>query len=428
LETLIKQNDITDYRIRIKDLMLLERVVKKINSILDKKELLKQIVEDVSKTLGFTRCAVLFYDDIMDILQVEALYGWENTQIKEGTQLYRNKGIVWKAVREKRMIYFPDVLNHPDEIPCDFTSRSHIDMPLFNHGKLIGLLNVQHRVPGAFGKPHFRLLNMLASHITIALENSRLYEKEKKIKEAILRDLREAQDIQKSLFPKDPLTRLKISISGMCEPCFEVGGDWYDYIELPSGKIGVVLADVAGKGLSAALLMSSARTIIRMIALREESPVNVLKEVNKILSADMPSSKFITLVYAVIDLETREITIANAGHHYPAIYSNETVSYLVTDAGLPLGIKTFSSIDFSYKEQRFTMKAGDKVFLYSDGVVEAMNSKKEMFGDERLTLSLKKSGSDVYTLYNDIKNFVKETLPSDDLTIVMIEATKITLT
>jgi sigma-B regulation protein RsbU (phosphoserine phosphatase) len=411
-----KSNNQSDI-IQIKDFMPVQRVVRKINSILDTKELLKQIVEDVSQTLGFTRCAIMLYDEIQDTLDIAALTGWEDKSFEVGYKISSDSGIIWKAFTENRVVYYQDVIDLPVEELCDFTSRSHVDIPLVQHGKLIGLLNAQHWETDAFSKHDLRILKMLASHIAIALENSRLFELERKEKESMLRELKEASDIQSRLFPKNAPETPNFNIEGMCEPCLEVGGDWFDYIQLPSGKIGVVLADVAGKGLGASLLMSSARTIIRMVTMQEKSPAEVLRKVNEILTGDIPPARFITMVYAVIDPETQKITVANAGHHYPVIYSDKTAEYLIMEAGLPLGIKTHY-----YREYNFTLHPGNKLFLYSDGVPEAMNSKKEFFGEKRLASSLKKQDANVKSLFNDVKNFVGETNLSDDLTIVMIES------
>jgi len=413
-----KRNYSKEDLFQIKDFILVQRVVRKINSILDTKELLKQIVEDVSETLGFARCAIMLHDEQSKTLDIAALTGWEDDRFQVGYKIPFGFGIIWKAFNEGKVIYYPDVIDLPPNELCDFTSKSHIDIPLVQHGKLIGLLNAQHWEVDAFSKHDIRILKMLASHISIALQNSRLFELERKEKESMLRELREASDIQTRLFPKNAPPITNFEISGMCEPCKEVGGDWFDYIQLPSGKIGVVLADVAGKGLAASLLMSSARTIMRMIAIQEESPAKVFRKVNSILTDDIPPARFITMVYAVIDPETREVTIANAGHHYPALLSNHKTNYLVLEAGLPLGIR-----EHIYKEYNFTMESSDKLFLYSDGVPEAMDSAKEMFGNDRLVDTLKIPDANISTLYNEVKNFVGGIPLSDDLTIVMIEST-----
>ena len=399
-----------------KDFLLLQRVVKKVNSILDKGELLKQIVLDVSKTLGFTRCAVLLYHEDVDQLEIAALTGWEDDNFYPGYRLNRNEGIVWKAVREQRIVYIPDVLDFPDEMPCAFTSRSHIDIPLYHHNKFVGILNAQNTRINAFSKHDLRLLKTLASHISIAIENSRLFGIEKKEKELMQSELKEAKEIQSRLFPKKSPVVLNFRIRGMCEPTYEVGGDWYDYIELPSGKTGVVLADVAGKGLSAAFLMSSARTIFRVIAATEESPSNVLKKVNEYLIQDLPSTRFITMIYLIINPGTGSIVMSNAGHMWPIHKSGKFVNQVKYDTGFPLGIQKDD-----YRDYNITMNPGDKLFLYSDGVSEAINTDEKFFDEEKIYTSLQKDEADLNTLFGDLKTFAGRAKQNDDITIVEIE-------
>ena len=156
---------------------------------------------------------------------------------------------------------------------------------------------------------------------------------------------------------------------------------------------------------------------MRMIATQEESPAKVLQKVNNILAADMPAAKFITLVYVVVDPKSNSMTIANAGHLNPVLSSKNESRFLVTERGLPLGIK-----DYPYKENKILLNKGDKLYLYSDGVSEAMNAKREMFEDKRIIESLGKPNANYKTLYLDVKNFIGENPPNDDLTIVMIES------
>ena len=400
-----KENDF-----EISDFMLIQRVIKKINSILNLNELLAQIIEDASKTLGFTKCGVLLYDEIANHLELVAVTGWEDKSIQVGDKLIPGQGIVWRAFLKNKIIYYPD------ELPCDFKSQSHVDIPLLSKGKVFGILNAQHNKKDGFSEHDIKVLKTLAEHVSIAIQNALLYEEEKKEKEIILQDIKEASIIQKNLFPKQSPIVKNFNFAGMCEPCLEVGGDWFDYIELPSSRIGVVLADVSGKGLAASLLMASARTIIRMIAVQEESPAKVLTKVNEILTADLPSSRFITLVYVVIDPVSKTVTMANAGHQHPVLCADNKVENIMMESGLPLGIKIFD-----YKEYSCQMNSGDRIFLYSDGVTEAMDVNKNMFGEERIIQSLKNPNSNVESLYKDVKSFVRNIPLSDDLTIVMIE-------
>ncbi len=402
---------------QIKDFMLVQRVIKRINSILELESLLEQIIADASSTLGFTKCGVLLYDESTEQLQLAAVTGWENKMHKVGDRFDLGEGIVWRAFIAKKIMYYPDINDYPEEIHCDFTSQSHIDIPLISKGNVIGILNAQHKDKDGFSRHNIRILKTLAAHLSIAIRNARLFEKEKQEKEIILKELKEAQQIQTRFFPKVAPEISNFRLTGMCEPCYEVGGDWYDYIKLPSGKIGVVLADVSGKGLSAAFLMSSARTIIRMLGVEEESPAELLKKVNRILVSDLPNARFITLVYAIIDSHTRSVILASAGHTPPVLSSRKEVSFLNINSGLPLGIQ-----EFNYTETTISMKKGEKLFLYSDGVTEAMNSKNELFDDHRLISCIGNQEADINTIYKDVKKFISDNKQSDDLTIVMIES------
>lgn len=405
-----------DNLLEAKDFMLLQRVVRKINSKLDKGELLRQIVQDVSKTLGFTRCAVLLYHEDTDQLEIAALTGWDDDNFHPGHRLNRNEGIVWKAVREQRIVYIPDVLDFPDELPCVFNSRSHMDIPLYHHNKFIGILNAQNTKINAFSKHDLRLLKTLGSHISIAIENSRLFEIERKEKEIMQNELKEAKGIQSRLFPKKSPIVPNFRIKGMCEPSYEVGGDWYDYIELPSGKIGVVLADVAGKGLPAAFLMSSARTVFRVIASTEESPSMVLKKVNEYLIEDLPSTRFITMIYLILDPESGKIVMSNAGHMWPVHKSQNSINQVQYDTGFPLGIQKDA-----YKDYEILMMPGEKLILYSDGVSEAVNSQEQFFDESLIYASLQKEKGGLDTIYKDLKSFVGNAQQNDDITLVEIE-------
>lgn len=419
IKTKMTQGNIysTEDLFQIKDFMLVQRVIKRINSILDLNKLLAQIIKDASLTLGFTKCGVLLYDENNDQLQLAAVTGWEDKLHKVGDCFDFGVGIVWRAFIAKKVMYYPDINEYPEEIHCDFTSQSHIDIPLISNGKVIGILNAQHNEKSGFSRHSIRVLKTLAAHLSVAIRNAKLFEKEKHEKDSILRELKEAQNIQSRLFPNSAPVIPNFKVSGMCEPCFEVGGDWFDYIELPSGKVGVVLADVAGKGLSAAFLMSSARTVIRLLGREEPSPAKLLSKVNSILTAELPDSRFITLIYAVIDPLNRVITLASTGHTTPILVFDQDARYLNINSGLPLGIK-----EFQYSESSYEMKKGERLFLYSDGVTEAMNSQKQLFDDTRLIVGVNKSGSNINSLYEDVKKFTCGNKQSDDVTIVMIES------
>ena len=233
----------------------------------------------------------------------------------------------------------------------------------------------------------------------------------------MISELNEARSVQLSLFPAWTPDTSGFEISGLCIPCREVGGDWFDYIPLPDGKLGLVLGDVSGKGTGAALLMASARSIIRMFAEQGLPPAEVLLNVNRILVTDLPRTRFVTMIYAIIDPASKIIVFSNAGHLPPLFADSNGLRFLESDSGLPLGIQ-----DGSFAEQRVQMSSGSRLLLYSDGITEAMNSVSEEYGDERLKEHMTNPAASIQSLLDSVNVFLNGSPASDDMTVVMIKS------
>jgi sigma-B regulation protein RsbU (phosphoserine phosphatase) len=261
------------------------------------------------------------------------------------------------------------------------------------------------------------LLEALAGHVATAIENARLFGNERKEKDRMISELNEARSVQLSLFPAWTPDIPGFEITGLCIPCREVGGDWFDYILLPDGRLGLVLGDVSGKGTGAALLMASARSIIRMFAERGLPPGEVLLNVNRILVADLPRTRFVTMIYAIIDPASKSILFANAGHLPPIFNDSNGLRFLDSDSGLPLGIQ-----EGTFAEQRVEMSSGSCLLLYSDGITEAMNSVSEEYGEERLKEHMTNPVASIQSLLESVNVFLNGFPASDDMTVVMIKS------
>jgi len=409
-------NDL-DHVLRIEELYLLQRVAQKINSILDLDALLAQIVEDVAGTFGYTRLAVLLKDENTDELVIAA--GWTGELCLKGTRykIGENDGMSGHAAATGETFYSADVKKVPFYIAGEEDTRSEIDIPLKIRGDLIGIFNIQQTCVNGFTPERIRLLEALAGHVATAIANARLYQRERDERDRMSKELDEARAIQSGLFPGDCPNVEGFEITGICVPCREVGGDWFDYIRLDGGRLGIVLGDVSGKGMGAAFLMSSARSVLRMQALRGLSPGQVLSEVNKILITDFPSARFVTLIYAVIDPAERKLTFANAGHVYPLIASSDEAKFLETESGLPLGI-----MESEYSECEIDMRAGNRLFLYTDGITEALNPSGDEYGDARILAHAGKPDASVSTLYSDVARFSAGAAVADDITVVMVSS------
>jgi len=401
----------------IQELFLLQRVAQRINSTLDMDVLLEEIVNDVAQTFGCSRSAVLLKDDKTNELIIVAVRGWTiNYHLKGERFKIGEFGMVGHVGATGETYYAPDVtVDHYYQVSEDLT-RSEVDIPLKSHGQLIGVFNAQHNEFNGFSPARIQLLEALAGHIATAIENARMFQRERMEKDRMIKELSEAQRIQLSLFPSQSPEIPRFAVNGLCLPCQEVGGDWYDYIPLQDGRLAVVLADVSGKGMGAALLMSSTRTVLRLVAESGLPPAEVLSRVNRVLLKDFPTAKFVTMVYAILDPKSGSIAFASAGHLHPLFVDGRGAHFLETDAGLPLGIR-----EGSFSERTVEMTAGSRLVFYSDGVTEAMNSSFEQYGATRLRDHVANPSASVQSLLNDVRTFTGGYSASDDVTVVMVQ-------
>lgn len=401
----------------IQELFLLQRVAQRINSTLDMDVLLEEIVNDVAQTFGCSRSAVLLKDDKTNELIIVAVRGWTiNYHLKGERFKIGEFGMVGHVGATGETYYAPDVtVDHYYQVSEDLT-RSEVDIPLKSHGQLIGVFNAQHNEFNGFSPARIQLLEALAGHIATAIENARMFQRERMEKDRMIKELSEAQRIQLTLFPSQSPDIPRFAVNGLCLPCQEVGGDWYDYIPLQDGRLAVVLADVSGKGMGAALLMSSTRTVLRLVAESGLPPAEVLSRVNRVLLKDFPTAKFVTMVYAILDPKSGSIAFASAGHLHPLFVDGRGAHFLETDAGLPLGIR-----EGSFSERTVEMTAGSRLVFYSDGVTEAMNSSFEQYGATRLRDHIANPSASVQSLLNDIRTFTGGYSASDDVTVVMVQ-------
>jgi len=241
-------------------------------------------------------------------------------------------------------------------------------------------------------------------------------------------ELRIARDIQKSLLPIEPPRMAGLSVADLCEPAREVGGDYYDFFELGPARLGVMVADVSGKGTSAALYMAELKGLMLALSHTERSPRRLLVEVNRLLAAHLDNRSFITMTYAVIDLEARTLTCARAGHT-PLLVVSGGVSEILTPSGMVLGLRLpgagerFASL---LEEHTRPIAPGDVIVLYTDGITEAMNEEGDLFGDAALAhVVTAQRGLDPAGIrervVREVRAFVGRAEPHDDMTMIVLK-------
>jgi serine phosphatase RsbU (regulator of sigma subunit) len=252
-------------------------------------------------------------------------------------------------------------------------------------------------------------------------------------KKRLEEELRIARVIQMSLLPTGPLDIPGLGITALCVPAREVGGDYYDFFKLPGGRLGVLIADVSGKGTSAALYMAELKGLVLALSQRYDSPRDLLIEVNRIISEHLDSRSFITMTYAVIDLERGAMTFCRAGHT-PMIFlsgpsSGTPLAQVLTPNGMVLGLRIHGAeekFEELLEEQCLDLGAGDVIVLYTDGITEAMNLESDLFGETRLSRIVEEhghldSGELRERILREIEAFVGSADQHDDMTMILLK-------
>jgi sigma-B regulation protein RsbU (phosphoserine phosphatase) len=394
--------------------MKLQRAAQLITSTLDLDALLQRVVNDLATAIGYVEVSVWLRDGETEMV-LRGVRGCTvnttGTRLKIGCQ-----GMVGQVAATGRMRYAPDVRADPFYIPCEPDIRAEVDIPLIAAGKVIGVFCVSHREPHAFAEDQLQVLDALAGHIAVAVENARLFEKERQERERLLREAEEARAIQRALFGKAvPLVPNFAFETAWC-PAGTLAGDWFDFIDLSPGTYGIALADVAGKGMPAALLMSATRALMRSMARVHLAPGKTLAMLNQTLTEDFPVGKFVTMLYGVLDTSAREITLASAGHPRPLLI-NHDCSFLDLDTGLPLGLGASS-----YPEYTVKLEPGTQLLFYTDGITEAMNESFEEYGPMRLIDHFRQADACVEALIEEIRSFGTASDLTDDATAVLIHS------
>jgi len=272
-----------------------------------------------------------------------------------------------------------------------------------------------------FSKEHLDILTTLASVAAIRVENARLLE-ERFEKERIKRELELATEIQQSFQPSAPPMMNGYEFQGISFSCYEIGGDYYDFIRQPDGKMLIALGDVSGKGTAAALLMSSLHAAIHAQVAAKTPLPQAIKSVNEYLAENTPSNRFVTLFICELDSQTGVINYINAGHNPPLIGRADGVVQQLESGGFPLGIMPLA--EFEVGQTR--LEPGEALVIYSDGVSEANNLAGDEFGMERLTQVVSKnllaSASGMRDKVESALSAFTQTAPAnDDITLVIVK-------
>ncbi len=296
-------------------------------------------------------------------------------------------------------------------------------LPLISQGELIGVITLGPRVGGEeYATADLNVLHALAEQVAPAVRVAQLAQEQQaqaRDRERLEHELSVAHLIQQTLLPKAPPELPGWRLAAYYQPARAVGGDFYDFLALPGERLGLVIGDVTDKGTPAALLMATTRSILRAAALGGAMPGAALERANDLLRHDIPPRMFVTCLYAVLEPASGRLRFANAGHSLPLLRRGGVVTPLRA-SGMPLGLMP----GMRYEEQELLLAPDDTVLLYSDGLVEAHDPARAMFGQPRLAATLGQSHTDqslINHVLQALRAFVGDDWEQeDDVTLVTL--------
>jgi sigma-B regulation protein RsbU (phosphoserine phosphatase) len=299
--------------------------------------------------------------------------------------------------------------------------RSMIAVPLQTNDRVIGLIYVDSpHLIREFSREDLNLLTVMANVAAIRIEHARLSEIEE-AERAMAKDMQQAAFIQARLLPSKPPSVPGLDIAGKTTACRTVGGDYYDYLTFPDGRVAVLVGDVAGKGMPAALLMSSLQARVQVLFEEAGDLARKIARLNKAICSNCPDNRFITFFMAVMDPATGELVFTNAGHNPPLVVHGDRGFETLGGGGVILGILPQAT----YEESRTRMESGDILVLFSDGVTEAVNPRDEDFGEQRLAAMVasmrdRPAAEIVEAIDVAVNEFTEGAPAADDITVVVV--------
>jgi len=427
LEQKLLRLDEENRRLRkaVEELSILNDLSRVISSTMDPQEVMETIVKRSVKAIGAEQGAITLVEESSGS-PMKTLIRASDTS-KSQMKFHIDQNILGWMIIHKKPLMSNDVTKDENfkmfKMSSTTSIRSLLCVPLLVKNRLIGLLTLfNKKEEREFTEDDQRLLAIIATQSAQVLESVRLYEQEQ-AKLAMDRELSAAREIQRSLLPQTIPALPGVDIAARTIPAREVGGDYYDFIPLGNNSVEMVLADVSGKGLGAALLAAMGKGVLYAELTKKQSPKEVMTETNRIIRRNMQRRSFITLLIGLLDTARRTLTVCCAGHCPPIMYKSERSSA----EWLPVRGPALNFMEeIRYEECNLTLDPGDVYLFFSDGITEAANAKGEFFGEERLKTVVEHSHEQAA---NEILNsilaavdlFSSGAKQSDDRTIVVVK-------
>ena len=401
-------------------LHLLNEISRELSSVLVLNELLRKIGQLTKRLIDYQRFGILLADDrartYSTVISIK-----QDERMPEKPSVPFGQGIVGAAGSTRQTVVVPDVRKDPRYIATNPETRSELAVPLIYRDRVIGVVDLESPRAGYFTDEHVRIFSTLAPQIAVAIENARLYERVVRSEALLERDLVRAREIQLHLMPGLSPTIPGLDVLVRFQPARELGGDLYDFLNYGKDRHVLVVGDVSGKGSPAALYGAMVSGILRSLAPRHLTPPEMLRRLNVMLMERKIEGHFITLVYAVWDLKSRQLKLANSGMPLPILVRRGR-SHSIRAEGVPLGLLE----NTDYQETSVNIEKGDLLAMFSDGLVEAASSEVE-FGMRRLENLLRENARRplaeiIDRVFSEIARFERGHPPRDDQTLMLVRA------
>jgi sigma-B regulation protein RsbU (phosphoserine phosphatase) len=393
-------------------LRVLLKINQKLGASLDAREDLGFIVDSVRTVIPYDSAEVYVFNS--DHGTVSRVVGRDSTGLNPlEVPLEKVGGLVGKALETGEAILV-EKMSQPEE-----TTRSRLIVPIVNQEKVLGAFKLESNRPDGFNREDLEWLSVVASQAAISLAKAAIYQGMVE-KRRLGEQLRIARNVQLSLLPTGAPTLAGLDLGGINIPSEEIGGDYFDFIPIVEGHLGIVIADVVGKGIPASLIMASFRAFLRAEIRNNYAIRTIFAKVNNLLKEWLKDNQFVSAFYGVLDIGRRRLTYSSAGHHPAILLRDDGRRRYLSSGGPVLGILAGAG----YNERFIDLLPGDILVLYTDGVVETENREGEVFDAERLETFVRAHATLgarelCELIYVELSRFSGRAQPVDDTTIVI---------
>lgn len=397
--------------------VLLE-VTRALSTTFDLDDVMEAIFTSLRQVVEYDAAAIYLTNPETAVLEMASCAGYPDGS-EEAFELQIGQGIVGWVAKHGKPVIVPDVRSDPRYVSARAGTRSEIAAPMVFDGRVVGVFNLESDSEDAYHEGHVELVSAFSSQAAVAVERARTA-LERVERRRLEKELAIARDIQQSFLPARPPDLPGFDLAGASITHDEVGGDYYDFIPVSDSRLGLVIADVAGKGIPAALLMAGFRMGL-LAEIRNEFAIRaVVRKANALMHESTERDKFVTMFYGVLDWKNRVMIYSNAGHNPPLLLRAAGTTEALYEGGVALGVLPHAV----YEERPVAMQPGDVLVLYTDGVSEAENAANEQFGTERLEQVVREHRDEpaaaiVREVVAAVEAWTGERGPTDDLTLLV---------